>query len=286
MPATADFGLTSLSYSVIKIDGLDSNGVIKSSGTGFFYSLRNLKKDNSTIPSIITNRHVTQGHQYLRFHFGLRGSDGKRLLGSTHILVVDCSKTAIIAHPTDSVDLVAIPVLHFLQEAQGNGTELYYLNFGQHVLPPNWLIDKLEPSISLLMVGFPNGLIDEVNNLPITRRGILATPFKANYKGRREFVADIAAFPGSSGSPVIAYFENKTPTKDGNWLLGTPSAYFLGVLYAGPTISSTGEIVQAPIPTSKYVSQAQIMMHLAFCIKYTCIFDIEKTLTEMLAAQN
>lgn len=284
MAATADFGLTSLSYAVIKIDGLNEQGVTVSSGTGFFYSLRNLANKESSTPCIITNKHVTSGHTYLKLYFGLRGENGKRKLGSTHCLVVDCRKTFILEHPEPSVDLVAIPVLPYLEEAQKNGVDLYYLNFGHHMLPPSWLLEKLEPSTSLLMVGFPNGLIDEVNNLPITRKGILATPFKADYKGKKDFLADIAAFPGSSGSPIIAYFENKTPTKDRTWLIGNSSAYFLGVLYAGPTISNTGKIIQSPIPTSQYVSQTNLMMHLAICVKYHCIFEMEKSLTQLLAS--
>ncbi len=55
------------------------------------------------------------------------------------------------------------------------------------------------------MVGYPVGLWDSVNNMPILRRGSTATLLDWTYEGRQEFVIDAACFPGSSGSPVFKY---------------------------------------------------------------------------------
>jgi len=44
------------------------------------------------------------------------------------------------------------------------------------------------------MIGYPSGLWDTKNNLPIVRKGITATTPYFDYNGKREFLVDIAAF--------------------------------------------------------------------------------------------
>src|SRR5207247_2646715 len=56
---------------------------------------------------------------------------------------------------------------------------------------------------NVITVGYPDGRWDQVNNRPIVRRGITATPLSIDYEGRREFLIDAACFPGTSGSPVF-----------------------------------------------------------------------------------
>ena len=55
----------------------------------------------------------------------------------------------------------------------------------------------------VLMIGYPNGLWDTTHNMPIIRRGTIATDIKLDYNEKKEFVIDAACFPGSSGSPVL-----------------------------------------------------------------------------------
>ena len=57
----------------------------------------------------------------------------------------------------------------------------------------------------VLFVGYPNGMFDKANNLPVARRGITATPATVDYGGRPVFLIDASVFPGSSGSPVFLY---------------------------------------------------------------------------------
>lgn len=128
------------------------------------------------------------------------------------------------------------------------------------------------------MVGFPNGLMDEQNNLPIMRKGILATPFYADHNGQKNFVIDIAAFGGSSGSPIFAYFESIKPTKDGDLFGQGGSVYLIGILHSGPTFSTIGEIVTIPAPTSGIAAVTQNMMHLGYCAKDKQINELAPSL--------
>ncbi len=69
----------------------------------------------------------------------------------------------------------------------------------------------------LLILGFPLGFYDTLNNLPIVRSATLASSFSHPFKGERYFLTDARLHRGMSGSPVIA----RLPGQPG---CGEPSA--------------------------------------------------------------
>ena len=77
----------------------------------------------------------------------------------------------------------------------------------------------------------------------------------------------MACFPGSSGSPVfLANFGNYSDRK-GNLIMGT-RIKLLGVLYAGPQHTASGEIVLAPVPTqNKPMTFTSMPNNLGYVIK-------------------
>jgi len=76
---------------------------------------------------------------------------------------------------------------------------------------------------SLMVMGYPLGLFDELNNLPIVRNATLATAFSSYYKGRPKFLIDSRLHQGTSGSPVLT---NPSIPKlvNGAWSLPLPNA--------------------------------------------------------------
>jgi hypothetical protein len=130
-------------------------------------------------------------------------------------------------------------------------------------------LDAVEP---VVMIGYPNGLWDHVNNLPLMRRGVTAShpgiDFKIEgSKGAPVTVVDMACFPGSSGSPVFAYSSGVYATKDGSTSVGT-RAVFLGVLASGPIMQADGKIVVRDIPTvATPIPQMRLMLNLGYVIK-------------------
>ena len=54
-----------------------------------------------------------------------------------------------------------------------------------------------------LIVGFPLGFSDSLNNLPIVRRATIASSFSHPFNGNPYFLTDARLHPGMSGSPVI-----------------------------------------------------------------------------------
>ena len=126
------------------------------------------------------------------------------------------------------------------------------------------------------MIGYPNGIWDEINNLPVFRKGITATHPAKNYNGRDEFMIDAACFPGSSGSPVLLYNLGSYARKDGGTVIGT-RIKFLGILYAGPQHTATGEIKIVPVPTQNVpVAVSRIPNNLGNVIKSKKLLDFEE----------
>ncbi len=66
-------------------------------------------------------------------------------------------------------------------------------------------IAKLTPLGEIVMPGYPSGIWDEKNDMPVLRRGVTATHPHLDWNGRPEFLVDAACFPGSSGFPVFLF---------------------------------------------------------------------------------
>lgn len=275
-------GLPALPYTVIKITGFNAKNYREvSHGTGFFYDLQ---VDDVSVPLIVTNKHVIDGLDFLTFHFGLSDGQGRRILGEPERVTVAASQYPILRHKDPDIDLAFVPANPLLESVLKSGKIPFRLNFSKDNFPPDWMRQRLIASTEVLMVGFPDGLMDESNNLPLTRKGILSTPFVANYNGKPNFVVDIAAFGGSSGSPVIAFYNGMVPERDG-MALGGLQFYLLGILHSGPTISNVGDVVTVPVPTSKQISHSRIMMHLGYCVRAEYIEDAVDELKDILARE-
>ena len=133
----------------------------------------------------------------------------------------------------------------------------------------------------IVMIGYPNGLWDSKNNMPIFRRGVTASHPRFDWNGRKEFLIDAACFPGSSGSPVLLYNEGSYPRKSGGIALGS-RLYLLGILYAGPQHTVTGEIEIVPIQTiRKAVSIATIPNNLGMVIKSSELHVLDRKFAAM-----
>jgi Trypsin-like peptidase domain len=177
----------------VRID-TDHNGQ-EASGTGFLLELRD--GDKMAI-GLISNRHVFRdgnGEIDLRFH-AATDEKGRYDLGDTVRLKGATFAKNYVPHPTPDVDLGAAIVNAIGQV--GKGTMLAR----EHVATAEEL-DGMKVGDPIWFVGYPDGWRDELHNLPLMRRGSLASLPRLSFDGRPEFVIDAQAFPGSSGSPVF-----------------------------------------------------------------------------------
>jgi len=206
-------------------------------------------------------------------------------------------------HTLQDVDLCALPLIPAINQVESAQTLLSSNSNAPNFYTPNLYLptssqslkvlyrslnDKHLPDLSteeaiqdVLMVGYPRGISDETNNLPLVRKGITASHIRENFMGKPEVLIDAACFPGSSGSPVFL-------TSSGNFF----NPRLLGTLWGGPMHNVSGHLIldngqakRIPIPTEVAQTSTLIPMHLGYVIKAEKLTDIQNTLSKIFPTQ-
>ena len=265
--------LEQLCYCTTRIE-CEKDGQI-ATGSGYFFNFS--YPDNKVVQTVITNRHVVEGMNKGRFLLTKADKNNNPIIDQ-HFKIdfsTDFEKMWTF-HPDPDVDLCAMPIGQLLAAAKHLNTELFFRAFDKQLIPNHEQLLDLDVVEDILMIGYPNGIWDSHNNMPIVRKGTTATHPNINYNGKKEFMIDAACFPGSSGSPVILYNRSGYSTKNGGFNIGGSRAYFLGTLYAGPQHTATGEIQVIDVPTlQKPVTFSRIPNNLGIVIKSEKILDFE-----------
>ena len=135
----------------------------------------------------------------------------------------------------------------------------------------------------IVMIGYPIGLWDKQNNYPIFRKGFTASHPAFDFNEKGIALADIAAFPGSSGSPIYILNEGSYRDKKGSIYIGNSRLIFLAILFAGPTINTQGEISIIDIPTQqKIISQTSLMTNLGYYIKASELIEFKNIIEKII----
>jgi hypothetical protein len=184
-------------YTTARIVGVDAGGTAFKTGTGFFYQFPVAPGDNRNVPILVTNKHVIDGVAYADFVIHTNSIGGNKPDGNG---TVRSQFTEWVRHPNPKVDLCALVVGGVLNQAKA-----FYRAFDPSIVPSEAQLEELSAVEEILMVGYPNGLWDAVNNYPLIRRGITASHPAVDFDvgGAATTVIDAACFPGSSGSPVL-----------------------------------------------------------------------------------
>lgn len=253
---------------------LDGNRA--TTGTGFFFSFK--LDDKTHVPVIVTNKHVINKSKVGTFVLTKSNDQGEPILGATERIVLNDFESLWRKHPEENVDLAVFPIAPLIHEAEAKGIKFFAPPIGEDLLPTPEKLADLSGLENITMIGYPNGIWDEKNNMPIVRRGITATNPKHDYNGLPIFVIDCACFPGSSGSPVLIFDQGGyLSTKGLN--LGGGRIILLGVLFAGPQHVAEGEIQTIEVPLAQIpISLSKIPNNLGFVVKAQKIADFRKML--------
>ncbi len=261
-----------LAHSTIRIECVLNDGSV-STGTGFFFALH--RTEEKHMPLIITNKHVVNGASTGRFVLTRKKNDGGPDIGNSHRFELEGFESAWQPHPDEKIDLCAMPLGPLLKMAEDQNVNFFFVPIDMALIPTESEIDNLVGLESITMVGYPNGLWDETNNLPIFRKGVLASDYKHDWNGKKEFLIDAACFPGSSGSPVMLFDIGQYHDRRG-MNVGSSRVKILGILYAGPQHTIEGEVEVVTIPTGqRAISATSIPNNLGICIKSEAIRDFE-----------
>lgn len=250
-------------------------------GTGFFFNFK--INEETFIPAIITNKHIVKGAITGEFQVHESHSREKpQPSGQFLSLIFDDFEKRWIPHPDSEVDLCAMPFQPIIEETEKRGKSLFVIPLDESLIPSKSQLEELSAVEEVLMVGYPIGLSDRVNNFPLIRRGITATHPSVDYQGKSKGVIDAACFPGSSGSPVLIVNQGFYGGKSGTVVGGT-RAILLGVLHSGPFMTADGEIIIKEIPTAaKPISQTQLQIHLGYIAKAREIQVLGEYMKEVL----
>lgn len=266
-----------LTFSTARIECETPQGL--ATGTGFFF--RFLDDGNNHIPAFVTNKHVVKGALRGWFHLTIATSEEAPQTGNHIRLALDNFEQRWIPHPDANVDLCIMPIASLLTEAAAAGHKFFYIALDKTLIPSPSELTELTAMEEVVMIGYPNGIWDAVNNMPIIRRGVTATHPNLDYEGRKEFMIDAACFPGSSGSPVFLFNIGGYASKDGGMVIGT-RIKLLGALYAGPQHTATGEIKIVNVPTQNApVAISRIPNNLGLIIKAERLLDFEAALARL-----
>ena len=264
-----------ITYSTVRIECDYSDGT-SGTGTGFFFQFLRDEATGSHVPVVITNKHVINGASKGRLIITKKDVNNQPLDTQHFQVYFDNFEAFWRKHPDANVDLCAMPIAPFLTEASKKGENLFYISLDKSLLPTASQLLDFAALEEILMVGYPNGIWDHVNNKPILRKGVTATHPNVDYCGRKEIMIDAACFPGSSGSPVFVFNEGGYRDKRGNTFMGTSRIILLGVLYAGPQHTAQGDIQIVDVPTSERpVAISRIPNNLGLIIKAERILELE-----------
>ena len=265
-------------YTTVKINTHNSRGMMTGSGTGFYFDY--VAEDGRTMPLIATNRHVVEGEwgNSFKVHTGTL-KDGQHVpLGVSEDVILGDIQKHWVFHPDPMVDLAILPFLPVSESLSKRGMSVYRKAFTQSNIPSKEALNNLLPNEEILMVGYPTGLWDKVNNYPFFRRGITATHPAVEFMGKKEFAIDMAVYHGSSGSPVVVCNQSFFPAKDGSLQAGN-RLLFLGILHSGAVRSTKGRMVQSPVPTS--VNEDLVfdqMVHIGYVVQASELLELAKSL--------
>ena len=251
------------------------------SGTGFFW--RTDLGDQKEMVSLVTNKHVVEGCDVLMARCHEANADRTDSSGAFSDWGVAIEGGPAWSHPDPDVDLCAVAFGGVANLAEKRGTPLFYIAISADNLPraDDW--ERFDSIEEVVMIGCPRGIYDEFNNLPIARRGITATPLSKRYNGRDEFMVDMACFPGSSGSPVFLLNHGGHFDREKNsFMIGEGRFFFVGILYAGPLITNSGQIVLSQQPRVEVAA----MMHLGQVLRSTALQDLDAHVLRVLAEED
>lgn len=227
-----------LLYVTVRLEGTTNNGA--SVGTGFFYLTNNRIY-------VVTNKHVVDG--VIEGSFNIIEGKNAPILGSS--VEFFFSQQDFIGHPDPKVDVAVIDITKQINDSFVDSVPVFFKTVQDNIFPTDKDINKyVGPIEEIVFIGYPSGIWDTKNYLPIVRRGITATPYNIDFEGTKRFLIDASVFPGSSGSPVFIIKTGRFADKKGKEYTGD-KLLFLGIVASVYQRSEQGEIHIVDIPTSK-----------------------------------
>lgn len=171
---------------------------IKATATGFFC------RNKSGNIFLVTNYHVIKNSDYFMLYLSLICNKGKIKINENVALTIDKNSQDVIIN--EEYDVCIIAVKNLCEDLRKNGiipniAHIPYTGFVNDFSNYNH-IERV------MIIGYPNSLINGIPNLPLVREGITATGMCVKLEDKDQFIINIPVVHGSIGSPVFRINEN------------------------------------------------------------------------------
>ena len=273
-----DTFLKQLLFSVVRIVADTDDPKKKSVGTGF---LVHKKIDDKTQQIfLVTNKHViakADNAGKIIGKFGkatfsfIKNEDNQPKLGDSVVINVTNLTDMFLQHPDENVDLAICNISELYNHLSQNKQNIFIKTIPIEMIPKE--SENFDAIEDVLFVGYPNGIFDQKNHLPIMRRGITASSYNVDFNGSKKFLIDAQVFPGSSGSPVFIKEQN---LRNGTLRLGVENYFFVGIISKVFHRDETGDLIESVAPTSPTANSFSIkqMIGLGICEKSNQILEL------------
>lgn len=244
-------------------------------GTGFYFLFE--MDSTKKVPVFITNKHVINNLDEVTFslHFAEEGQPSREVITITY-------KSDWKFHNKYDLAFTFTNPL-FEQIKREYGKDIFLIPLTENLIWNNEKLENLSAVENVLMCGYPIGLYDEKNVLPLIRSGVTASHPATDFNGKKIGVVDMACFPGSSGSPILIVNEGSYTDKKKNAIVIGSRVIFLGILFSGPIYNSEGKIVIREIPTrQEVISLTPQMINLGYYIKSEVILDFKEKIRRII----
>jgi len=260
-----------LLFTTVRVETVDTSGV-EGVGTSFIFNYVLKGKDNVSAPFVVTNKHVISNAKKGRLTF-IQARDGKPLLGTSYRLNIDNFENIWFGHPNKNIDVTIAPIAPLIDHVTKAGANIFFRTVGTDLMPSEKALKQVDAIEEVVFIGYPIGIWDTKNLLPVVRKGITATPITIDFRGERQFLIDASIFPGSSGSPVFLYNPGMYAVKSGGTVVGT-RLFFLGVVASVFFQQDVNEIRMRSIPTVDVpVAVSRQMIDLGVVFKASTIIE-------------
>jgi hypothetical protein len=205
-------------------------------GTGFFFAATKSDGTPDTV-FLVTNYHVVTGRPPLSKEAGL----GDQVQFLIHEDRADVAKVRhlqlplydtqheplwITSQSAPEADLVLLPI----PPSAYAGVSLYVFT-ETHTHGDI----KMRPTSGATLLGYPYGFADTAHDLPVWKTGHVASEPSVDFDNLPVFLVDVSAFPGMSGSPVLAVANGIYENEDGQMRTGRVLK-LLGIFSAMPVV--------------------------------------------------